>query len=116
MRTVLASLVAFAAGALVALVGGVAHRSMPWGLVGCIALVLAGALFMRAWRHWLALAVFAGAWVGVTTMLALEGPGGSFLIMDDALGQAWLWGGALALIVVAVVPRVWLTEDAHVTH
>lgn len=117
VRTVLASVVILVSGMVVALVGGVAHRSEPWwGLVGSIALVVSAGLFVRAWRQWLALAIFAGAWVGVTTMLALEGPGGSILIVDDALGQAWLWGGSVALIVVAVAPPSWVAKDPDVAN
>lgn len=111
-RTVLASVFALLAGVVAALVGGVSHRAAPWwGLVGCIALVAVGGVFMRAWRAWLALGVFAGGWAVVTVILSLEGPGGSVLIMDDALGRAWLIGGTLAVMGVALVPRRWLGQD-----
>lgn len=113
--TVWSSFAALVTGIVVALVGGVAHRSVPWwGVIGCIALVVCVGTFARAWRGWLALGIFAGAWVGVTYMLSMEGPGGSYLIVDDALGRAWLIGGSVAVIAVSFIPRSWLMDSDDV--
>ncbi|MDN4482941.1 hypothetical protein [Demequina lignilytica] len=93
-------------GAIVALVGGGAHRSYGWvGLTLCVLLMGVASVFARTWRGFAGLGVLAGAWMLVTVPLAGEGPGGSALIAVDALGLGWVIGGSVAVVVAAFLPR-----------
>ena len=108
-RTIGSYAVIAALGAIVALVGGGAHRSYGWiGLSLCLLLVAMAAVFARAWHGFVGLAVLAAVWFTVTGVLAGEGPGGSALIATDALGLAWVIGGALVMALAALAPRRWL--------
>lgn len=106
IRTAAAYFVLTLAGLITALVGAVAHRSVPpVGAILCVALMVAATIFARSWKDWMGIGVFAGCWAVMTGVLAQEGPGGSVLIATDALGYTWLIGGALAIIAVCMVPR-----------
>ena len=92
-------------GAAVAAVGALSHRTYPYvGVAAVIAMTLTAALFARLWHDWAGLSAFAGAWAVVVFVLAQEGPGGSVLIVDDALGKMYLLGSAIAIVIVAMVP------------
>lgn len=105
MKEVLGYGVLLAGGIIVASVGAVAHRgNAPLGVILCVAMVALGATFARTWLSWLGLGLFAGAWTAMTFVWAMEGPGGSVLIVQDALGVGWLVGGALAIVVASVLP------------
>lgn len=105
MRNALRYLVVVALGAVVAIVGAVGYRSAPWwGVALSLALVLAAALFARAWLGWGGLAAWAAPWFILTYVFAQTGPGGSTLIVADGLGYAWLVGATVAVIVAAVIP------------
>ncbi|WP_062516655.1 hypothetical protein [Demequina gelatinilytica] len=94
-------------GALVALVGAGSHRAYGWfGAAACLLLVAAASMFSRAWRGFLGLGVFAFPWVALTTLLSTAGPGGSApLIVADAHGLTWVYGGAAVIVVVGLLPR-----------
>lgn len=112
MKRALGFLVLLAGGIITASVGAVAYRSMPpWGLVGCILMVLCAVAFARTWLGWAGLATFSITWMVATFIWALDGPGGSVLIVADSLGVTWLVGAALALVAMSVVPRRWLVGD-----
>ena len=116
LRNVLAIVALAVVGLFVAIVGTAAHRYEPyWGTLLAISLVLVSALFARAWRAWMGLSLFAGAWAALLLYLTyIDGPGGNIVILEDALGFAWFVGGAAAIIAVAFVPRRFVSEDAHV--
>jgi len=105
MRTVFAIVVSAILGAIVALVGGVAHRSYPpIGVILCVFLVLVATVFVRALASWLGVISFAVPFVAITFAFTREGPGGSLLIAGDGLGYGWLYGGAFAVVVACVLP------------
>jgi hypothetical protein len=108
------STLAFAGLAFAAFLGAVvsvsAHRFHPyWGSALVIAFVLSSAAFARAVRAWLGLGVYATVWfVTVGLLSALHGPGGSVVVLDDALGRTLLIGGSLAIVAAAFLPRTWM--------
>lgn len=109
------AILAFGGLAFAAFVGGIvsvsAHRYQPyWGSVLVIALVLASATFARAARSWLGLCVYAIVWFATVGSLSwVQGPGGSIVVLDDALGRTFLIGGSLAIVAVAFLPSTWMT-------
>lgn len=108
-KSVLAYALIVVMGAVVAVVGASAHRAFPWwGLTLSIAMVVAGAVFARAWKLWAGLATFALVWLMLTSVFAQEGPGGSLLVAGDHLGLSWAVGGAVAMVVAALLPRTLL--------
>ncbi|WP_084106033.1 hypothetical protein [Demequina sp. NBRC 110056] len=105
MKDALAYLVLIAGGIITASVGAVAHRGyVPWGLVASILMVGLAAVFSRAWLGFTGLGVFAGAWLVATFVWSLNGPGGSVLIVQDAVGVAWLAGATVMIVASALVP------------
>lgn len=109
MKDALGYAVLIIGGVIVASVGAVAHRAYPWlGVALCVAMVALAAAFARTWLSWSGLGLFAGAWMTMTFVWALEGPGGSVLIVQDRLGVGWLVGGALAVVVAALLPSTLL--------
>ncbi|PKQ25882.1 MAG: hypothetical protein CVT64_07525 [Actinobacteria bacterium HGW-Actinobacteria-4] len=105
-KSVLAYALIVTMGLVVAIVGTSAHRAIGgWGVVLAILMVLAGAVFARTWKLWTGMGAFAIAWLMPTSLFALEGPGGSVLIVQDTFGLAWIIGGALAIVTAAVAPR-----------
>jgi hypothetical protein len=99
-------------GLFIGATGTVGHRyTPPWGSILVLVVVLSAATFSRAWRSWIGLAVFAQAWVATVLFLDLyTPPSGSVLIVDDALGKIWLFGGVVAAVIPACIPRRWITE------
>jgi hypothetical protein len=93
-----------------AIVGVAAHRFHPyWGSTLVIALVLSSATFARAFRSWLGLGVYAIVWFPTVFLLAkLPGPGGSVVVLPDALGLTLLIGGSLAIVAAAFLPPKWM--------
>lgn len=104
-------------GALTAVIGAGAHRSYGWvGLALCLLLVATASVFSRAWRGLAGLIAMAVPWTALTLILALEGPAGSVLIAQDALGLTWTYGGAAIIAVVAALPGRILVGDTKVRH
>lgn len=92
-------------GAAVAAVGTLSHRTYPYaGVAAVIVMAFTAALFARLWHQWAGLSLFAAGWAVVVFLLAQQGPGGSVLIVDDALGQVYLLGSAVAIVLVAMAP------------
>ncbi|WP_062379879.1 hypothetical protein [Demequina pelophila] len=115
MRAALSYVVLAGLGAIAALVGAGSHRAYPIaGLVLCLAMIALASVFARAWRGFAGIAVLGAAWAIVTIPLAMEGPGGSFLVVEDALGLTWVFGGAALIAAAAVVPGRLLTGGPDV--
>ncbi|MFN3867190.1 MAG: hypothetical protein ACK4MD_10835 [Demequina sp.] len=113
MKDLLGYTVLLFGGIITASVGAVAHRGYPpLGVVLCVIMVALAGTFARTWLGWGGLGLFAGAWITMTFVWALEGPGGSVLIIQDALGVGWLVGGSLAIMVAALMPAK-LLVGAH---
>lgn len=102
-------------GITVGLVGTGGHRYEPyWGAACVLTLVLAAGTCARAWKSWTGLLVFAQTWIVVVLFLYyLRGPGESIVIVDDTLGKVWIFGGSIAAVVPAFIPRRFVTEGAH---
>ncbi len=112
-RLVWSHLVIALMGVVTALVGAGSHRAWGWiGLALCLAMMTSATVFARAWRGFLGLAVMGTAWTAMTVTLAMEGPGGSLLIAQDAHGLTWVYGGAATFAVAALLPRRALTGGA----
>ncbi|WP_084039389.1 hypothetical protein [Demequina sp. NBRC 110053] len=112
MKVALAYAVLAVGGLITASVGAVAHRGYaPWGLVASILMVGLAAVFSRAWLGFTGLTLFAGAWLVATFVWSLNGPGGSVLIVQDALGIAWLAGATMMVVASALVPTRILVGD-----
>jgi hypothetical protein len=106
--------IAALAGALVGTLGAFKHQSgvsaatgagLPIGLVlslAMIATVLAAIRVSFASRlHAIAAAIGVVAAVG---LFALRGPGGSLIVIGNAVGIVWLIGSVLIALAVAVLP------------
>jgi hypothetical protein len=113
------STLAFAGLAFAAFLGAIvsvsAHRYHPyWGAALVLALVLSSATFARAFRGWLGLGVYATVWFATVYVLSsVRGPGGSVVVLDDALGRTLLIGGSLAIVVPAFLPPTWMRAPEH---
>lgn len=105
MKDALGYLVLALGGIITASVGAVAHRGYPpFGLIGSVLMVGLAAVFARAWLGFTGVGVLGGAWVLATFVWSMNGPGGSVLIAQDALGIGWLVGGTLMVVAASVVP------------
>ena len=103
---VLGYVVALLLGALVGLVGTVAHRQwLPWVLVLCLLAVLAAAVMVRAWVGGGGLVAYGLGWLALVQVAATAGPGG-----DVLLPGVWMGGGMLMIGVAAFAPRRWFTD------
>lgn len=103
----------FLLGGVIGAAGTVLHRAwMPWGVVACLALVLASAVLARAWVGLTGLLVYGIAWVVVVQVLSLTGPGGDVLIpAGQIVGYAWILGGLVMMAVAAFAPRAWFAGE-----
>jgi hypothetical protein len=103
-------------GALVGLVGTVAHRAavvdlpVHLGLVLSLLAVLAAAVLARSWGGFAGLLGYGIGWVVVVQLLSLEGPGGDVLVPSQAVGYVWIYGGLLVVAAAAFLPRSWFSE------
>ena len=93
-------------GVIVATVGVGAHRSLGYAgaIIGVLIVLLVG-IFAKAWQGWRGFIAYSVAWGAMAMIYASKGPGGSILVAADVRGQLWLYGGVLAIAVVAAVPR-----------
>lgn len=110
-----ASLLAFVVGLILGVVGTFNHRGvigvgstdLPWGIVVS---VLGVACFLVGCRLYSGSRVvtFAGA-LGVLIpifVFSFEGPGGSVVVVQDAMGRLWDFVPALIAVAVLVWPRL----------
>lgn len=105
MRRAVEVLVSALLGAIVAVVGSIAHRSYPpIGVVLSVLLVLMATVFVRTWSGWTGVVAFAVPFAALTYIFTREGPGGSLLIAPDGLGYGWLYGGAGAVVIACLLP------------
>ena len=111
-RLVLRLLGALLLGVLAGAVGTVMHRSeRPWGLVVCLALVLAAAVAVRAASDWRgSLALLVGLF-GAVQVLSGRGPGGDVLVpADGPIGWVWTLGALVVALGVTLAPRAWFAD------
>lgn len=112
MKDALGYAIVVLGGLITASVGAVAHRGFPpYGAIASIAMVACAAVFARAWLGFAGVGAFAAAWLVMTFVWALEGPGGSVLIAQDSLGIAWLVGGTVMIMAASVVPTKLLAGE-----
>ena len=115
---VVAVLLAGLLGVVLAALGTATHRTIvsgfPMGLVLALAMILAGALMVRAWRGLLTLAAMAAGWLIIMQILSLARSSGDVLLTDPSaaiplpwLSVAFSWAGLLVTGVVAFLPRRW---------
>ena len=107
-------------GALVGLVGTVAHRAhllgvdLPRGagrgIVLALLTVLAAATLARAWGGMAGLLGFGIGWVVVVQLLSVGGPGGGVLVPSEPVGYVWIYGGMLVVAAAAFLPRSWFSD------
>ncbi|WP_251153240.1 DUF6113 family protein [Cellulosimicrobium sp. Marseille-Q4280] len=104
-------------GAIVALVGTVAHRApvvdlpaLHLGLVLALLAVLAAGVLSRAWGGYAGLLGYGIGWVVVVQLLSLSGPGGDVLVPSQVVGYVWIYGGLLVVALAAFLPRSWFSE------
>ena len=102
-------------GILVAVVGTGGHRYEPyWGSACVLCLVLAAGTFARTWMSWTGLLVFSQAWIAAVLLLYfMRGPGESIVILGDALGKIWIFGGSIAVVAPAFIPQRFVTDGTH---
>ncbi len=106
--TIGSSLLALGVGALVGLLGTMAHQfAPPWGiglaLLASTALLAGLRLVQR--RRLVALAAAIGV-VAAIAMLTLPGAGGSVLVPDNVLGYVWTFTPVLVAAIVLAWPRI----------
>jgi hypothetical protein len=105
MKDALGYVVLVVGGIVTASVGAVAHRGfVPLGVIASILMVGLAAVFARTWLGFGGVGVFGASWAVMTFVWSLNGPGGSVLIAQDALGVAWLLGGTLMIVTASVIP------------
>lgn len=80
---------------------------IPWGLIiglAVIACVIAG--FRLVFDSRVIAAAAAVGVLGALSILALQGPGGSALVIDDDLGWTWVIGPTVIAAIVLAWPRI----------
>ncbi|MCJ7827088.1 MAG: hypothetical protein MUP36_02465 [Demequinaceae bacterium] len=102
-------------GILVGVVGTGGHRFEPyWGSACVLCLVLAAGVFARAWKSWTGLLVFAQAWIAVVLLLYYtRGPGESIVILGYTFGKIWIFGGSIAVVAPAFIPRRLVSDGTY---
>lgn len=94
-------------GVIVGAVGTSVHRAtVPWGMVGALALVAAAAVTSRAYGGWPTWGAFAAGLFITVQALAGTGPGGDQLVpAAGVLGWVWVLGSAGLALGVTALPR-----------
>ncbi|MBN2177713.1 MAG: hypothetical protein JW722_08705 [Demequinaceae bacterium] len=102
-------------GILVAVVGTGGHRyEPPLGPACVLLLVVTAGTFARTWMSWTGLLVYAEAWIGVVLLVYfVRGPGESIVLLGDNLGKIWMFGGSIAAVVPAFIPRRFVTDGTR---
>lgn len=109
--TVLSYLCALLTGALVGLLGTVAHRQwMPWILLVALVAVAVGGVLVRAWLGGPGVVAYGVGWLVVVQVLALVGPGGDIVLPAQISTYAWMIGGAAMIGAAACAPRKWFLD------
>jgi len=93
-------------GLVVGIVGTVMHRwHEPWGVVLCLALVVAGSVTSRAWAGWPTWVTYAGGVFFAVQALSQTGPGGDVLIPSGQLiGWVWVIGSIGLALATGLLP------------
>ncbi|HEY0117607.1 MAG TPA: hypothetical protein VGC04_02380 [Cellulomonas sp.] len=93
-------------GLVVGAVGTVMHRwHEPWGVVACLALVVAAAVTSRAWAGWPTWIAYAGGVFFAVQALSQTGPGGDVLIPSgQVIGWVWVIGSIGLALVIGLLP------------
>lgn len=116
IRTIARALLCVVLGLVVGTVGTVMHRVvvtdhlLPAGVVVALLAVLAAGILSRAWNGYAGVAGYALGWVVAVQVLASKGPGGDLLVPNQTVGLAWVWGGMIAIMVVAFLPGSWFSD------
>lgn len=103
-------------GALVGMVGTVAHRAvvgehyLPYGIVLALAAVLLGGTCMRAWSGYPAVAAYGVALAVAVGVLAYISPGGDVLVPAQVVGYVWIVGSLVLVAVVFFLPGSWFAD------
>jgi hypothetical protein len=109
VRTIAKVIALSLAGVIVATVGVGAHRALGYvGVTLALVLVAVAGVFARTWARFAGYTAYAAGWFVATAVYNQQGPGNSRLIWPDAHGAVWLYGAAVVLVLIALVPRRWL--------
>jgi hypothetical protein len=113
-RSVARTVLALALGAVVGVLGTVAHRTqwndLPVGIVLALAITLSTAVLCRAWAGMGPLLAAGAGWVVAVQVLAVAGPGGDVLVPAQPVGLVWTYGGLAMFLVAAFLPRSWFSD------
>ncbi|MCK9792249.1 DUF6113 family protein [Isoptericola sp. 4D.3] len=113
-RSVVRTVLALVLGAVVGVLGTVAHRTqwndLPLGVVLALAITLSTAVLCRAWAGLGPLLAAAAGWVVAVQVLSVAGPGGDVLVPAQAVGLVWTYGGVAMFLVAAFLPRSWFSD------
>ncbi|MHA7133953.1 DUF6113 family protein [Oerskovia turbata] len=116
IRTIGRALLCVLLGLVVGTVGTVMHRVvvtdhlLPVGIVVALLAVLSAAILSRAWTGFAGVVGFAVGWVVAVQVLASKGPGGDLLVPNQTVGLAWVYGGMIAIVIVAFLPSSWFSD------
>lgn len=103
--------VCFVLGAIVGLVGTIAHRSVPpWGVVAALVTLLAVCTVARAAAGAGSLLAAGAGWMVAVQLLSAGGPGGDVLVPAATIGYVWVYGGLAAVLAPLLAPRTWFAE------
>ena len=103
--------VCFVLGAIVGLVGTIAHRSVPpWGVVAALVTLLAVCTVARAVAGAGSLLAAGAGWMIAVQLLSAGGPGGDVLVPAATIGYVWVYGGLVAVLAPLLAPRTWFAE------
>ncbi|MEU2199606.1 DUF6113 family protein [Isoptericola sp. NPDC019482] len=113
-RSAARTVLAVALGAVVGVLGTVAHRTqwqdLPVGIVLALAITLSTAVLCRAWAGLGPLLAAGAGWVVAVQVLAVAGPGGDVLVPAQPVGLVWTYGGLAMFLVAAFLPRSWFSD------
>jgi hypothetical protein len=93
-------------GLVVGIIGTVMHRwHEPWGVVLCLALVVAGSVTSRAWAGWPTWVTYAGGVFFAVQALSQTGPGGDVLVpAGQLIGWVWVIGSIGLALATGLLP------------
>lgn len=102
-------------GIVLGAVGTVMHRwHEPWGVVMCLAMVVAGSVTSRAWAGWPTWVAHAGGVFFAVQAMAQTGPGGDVLVpAGEAIGWVWVIGSIGLALGTGLLPARLFREEAR---